>query len=329
MINEDIICMPVDTCACCSARGTKIHDDIQDRIFGAPGKWSIMRCTNGRCGLGWLNPQPEKSELYKLYATYYTHANDVGPDPAPPLTSQSEKSVEPDSGGKVRDLLARIMPWRHRQFRSGLCYLEDRTPGKVLEVGCGDGAFLAQMAQAGWQAVGIDFDEKAVAAARRHAGIDVMQGDLIACAFPDASFDAIVMNNVIEHLPDTLAVMKECARILRPGGRVVMVTPNLDAPGHRKFGPDWRGLEVPRHLYLFTTRTLKRYARAAGFATVQSFSPIGGGGTDGIVAMSQMIAERSGRVPPPADPWKMQRYSRIATLLGKPAGEWVVLIAEH
>ena len=73
-------------------------------------------------------------------------------------------------------------------------------PGRLLDVGCGDGAFAASMALEDCRACGIDFDEDAFAAARRHGLIDVKVGDLIGQRYPGVFFNAIVMNNVIERL---------------------------------------------------------------------------------------------------------------------------------
>jgi SAM-dependent methyltransferase len=318
--NEGVTCVPAPTCAECGREGQVLHRDLRDRLFGAPGTWSIRRCTDRRCGLGWIDPMPLATEVGKFYQTYYTHSGAEG-DVAAPQQDGTEK--------RLLRVLARLMPWRSPQMRSGLCHLEDKAPGDLLEVGCGDGAFMLVAQRAGWRVHGIDFDESAIARARAKVGDGAVVGDLLSMGYPEASFDAIVLNNVIEHLPNPGAVMAECHRVLRPGGRVVMVTPNLDALGHRSFGADWRGLEVPRHLYLFSPTTLKRFAHDAGFAKIAAFSPIGNGGTDFMVASSTEIAQASGRTPPSVDAKRMRWLGRLGALFGVDRGEWVVLAAER
>ena len=239
--NAGVACTPRPACIGCGKPGDLLHAGLTDTLFTAPGVWSLRRCV--ACGLGWLDPQPRASEIGKFYAGYWTH------DAADPIAAAPH-----GSGGlrrAIKAVLATLLFWRSVTFRGGLMHLQGLAPGRLLDVGCGNGQFLATAAAVGWNATGIDFDEQAVAAARRLPGVRAEVGDLMDQAFPAAAFDAIVLNNVIEHVPDPVATFAECARLLRPGGRLVMITPNLDALGHRAFGPDWRGLEPPRHLHVF------------------------------------------------------------------------------
>jgi 2-polyprenyl-3-methyl-5-hydroxy-6-metoxy-1,4-benzoquinol methylase len=81
----------------------------------------------------------------------------------------------------------------------------------------------------------------------------------------DALFDVITMSHVIEHVHDPVALLKECHRILKPGGSLIAVTPNANAYGHHRFRSNWMPLEPPRHLHLFSPPTLRQIARLAGF----------------------------------------------------------------
>ncbi|HAY21662.1 MAG TPA: hypothetical protein DCY27_05755 [Desulfobacterales bacterium] len=73
------------------------------------------------------------------------------------------------------------------------------------------------------------------------------------------------MDNVIEHVFDPVGILQECHRILKPQGILVAVTPNVESLGHRVFGASWRGLEPPRHLYLFTGAAVKRVMKNGRF----------------------------------------------------------------
>lgn len=90
-------------------------------------------------------------------------------------------------------------------------------------------------------------------------------GTLESQRYPDGSFDAVVMSHVIEHVHDPEGLLRECRRILRSRGQITVVTPNAKSLGHRVFGADWRGLEPPRHLQVFTPLALRTLAEKAGF----------------------------------------------------------------
>src|SRR5262249_48013144 len=145
-------------------------------------------------------------------------------------------------------------------------------PGRVLDVGCGDGGFLNRIRRAGWAVEGLDFDEEAIKAAKVKYGLDLKQGDLSSVHFPEASFDAIVLNHVIEHVPNPLETFAQCHTLVKPGGRFVMTTPNSMSIGHETFQVYWRGLEPPRHLHIFSGRTLKECAERSGFEVVRAGS---------------------------------------------------------
>jgi methionine biosynthesis protein MetW len=144
-------------------------------------------------------------------------------------------------------------------------YLEAPASGaRVLDVGCGSGKLLPQMRAMGWQAEGIEVDPKAVETAQKR-GLPVKLGQLRDLSFPDAHFDAIHMSHVIEHVHDPAALLQECNRILKPGGRLVILTPNTLSYGYRRFGSSWLNLDPPRHLILFNRTNLRRLVEQQRF----------------------------------------------------------------
>lgn len=137
---------------------------------------------------------------------------------------------------------------------------------RLLDLGCGDGSFLALMRDAGWHVTGIDPDAKAARTAQERFGLTVIVGSLQDAGFPNQSFDAVTLSHVIEHVHDPVALLSECRRVLKPGGRAVIVTPNIRSLGHRRFGASWRGLEPPRHFNLFSSQTLRNCCQRAGLS---------------------------------------------------------------
>jgi SAM-dependent methyltransferase len=123
------------------------------------------------------------------------------------------------------------------------------------------------MREAGWDVAGLEVDDAAVAAARS-TGIDAESGTLEHAPYAPESFDAVTLSHVIEHVHDPVAALQACARVLRPSGVLWLATPNLDSPGHRRFGRDWFGLDPPRHLVLFGVDSVDRALGKAGFGEV-------------------------------------------------------------
>jgi 2-polyprenyl-3-methyl-5-hydroxy-6-metoxy-1,4-benzoquinol methylase len=258
-------------CPNCSTQGEVLYKDLDDRIWGIPGKWTIKRCANAKCGMCWLDPVAINEDLPLLYAKFGTHE-----DLAPPAGLKS----------KLRTLLlelyeaARFLPMsmvglRQEKERSASQYLHDLPPGRVLDVGCGDGRFLYRMYQAGWTVAGLDFDPKGIEAAKSKYGkygFELMNTDLFSARFPDNSFDAVTLGHVIEHVPDPVAILAETKRILKPGGRLVAITPNVESYGQNLFRDCWRDWDPPRHLILFSLASLADCARKATFTRIETKS---------------------------------------------------------
>jgi SAM-dependent methyltransferase len=143
-------------------------------------------------------------------------------------------------------------------------YLGGVKPGRLLDVGCGNGFFLELMRSAGWGIAGIEPDPKAAKLASERLGVHIRSEQLCDTGFEDGSFDAITMHHVVEHVHDPIGMMADSRRILKVGGHLVIATPNLSSAGHRWFKGDWRGLEPPRHLHIFSPKALAKAAEMSG-----------------------------------------------------------------
>ena len=147
-------------------------------------------------------------------------------------------------------------------------------PLRVLDVGCGAGPGLRFLETCGQRSVGVDLVLYPLEEARRLVpGAGLVQADVGgALPFADSSFDLLLLSEIVEHLPDEQPLLRECRRVLRGGGRVVVTTPNLwDA--RRALAPltgrVWSGDTDPTHCNLFTPARLGRALEAAGFAGVR------------------------------------------------------------
>ena len=221
---------------------------------------------------------PLAEDIGKAYESYYTHDDRHASAPKSVLKRAYhtiKRSYLASRYGYIpgspRGVLGRLgwllylFPIRRREVGDEVRHLRARPGGRLLDVGCGSGAWLSDMRGLGWQVSGLDFDANAVAVAMRR-GLDVHIGSLEAQNYPDESFDAITLNHVIEHLPDPVATLSECHRILKVGGELMLFTPNTASFGHRLFKEFWRGLEPPRHLHLFCPGSIRAILLVAGFS---------------------------------------------------------------
>lgn len=253
-------------CSLCGQEGAPLYLSLTDWLFGVPGSWAIRRCS--ACDLAWLDPQPLPEHIYKLYSRYYTH------DTNAPLTRLARLKYEilqcalarlGYAADRSRDMLPRLLsllPSVARAAALDVVALPKSEVGTLLDVGCGNGDFIARMRSLGWTVSGVDPDPAAVSKALRR-GLEVFNG--VISDLPDAAYDVITLNHVIEHAIDPIGLLRECRRRLRQGsGRLIISTPNINSLGHRWFGRYWRGLEVPRHLVLFSLSSLRKCVEEAG-----------------------------------------------------------------
>jgi 2-polyprenyl-3-methyl-5-hydroxy-6-metoxy-1,4-benzoquinol methylase len=140
---------------------------------------------------------------------------------------------------------------------------------KLLDVGCGNGQFLAKMRDLGWEVIGVEPDIMAVRVARESFGLNVHEGMINGADFPSDTFDAITMNHVIEHVLDPIGLFRECHRVLKSGGKLVVNTPNIESFGAHHFGNIWVHWDPPRHIHLFSLQALNTCVERTGLKALK------------------------------------------------------------
>lgn len=267
-------------CPVCGSESRSLqYAHLEDQLYGTPGSWSLYRCM--KCRVSYLDPRPNIKTIGKAYVEYHTHgAGDQRVLSKNPLRNAKlalkngylnntwNTSLQPAFPFLAR-IISRISPnWMELYDRHTLRNLPNPPRGELLDIGCGSGSFLKVAKAVGWSVHGIDFDERAIEAAKAEK-IDVKLGGIELFDGQNELFDVITMSHVIEHVHDPKKVLKACWGLLKAGGTLWIESPNIDSWGAGVFGRDWRGLEPPRHLVLFNTRNMSELLSNVGFSKIQ------------------------------------------------------------
>ncbi len=154
-----------------------------------------------------------------------------------------------------------ITVFRRRRVRRIRAYV---AKGRVLDVGCGRGLTLSYLAEDGWSVQGVEISDVAAGHARSVLGIPVHTGDVLSTPFDEGSFDVVVLWHSLEHFAEPGAVLDRCARLLAPGGLLVVAVPNYESLQARASGRSWFHLDVPRHYVHFRLGVLVQALNARG-----------------------------------------------------------------
>lgn len=210
------------------------------------GLWfAVVRCEG--CGLTYTNPRPTPSTIHRFYPPDYRPHRRPG-------KMQQSRSPRPLWGrlfGRPCNERRGQLPWPG--------------PGRLLDFGCGGGAFLKRMADRGWKVTGLDAAVGAGRAVQEELGLRVLTGSLPHPDLLPCSFDVVTMWQSLEHVHRPLGVLRQAYQVLVPGGKLVVATPNVESLPFYWFGPAWFGLDLPRHLTHFTPKTLRAMLETAGF----------------------------------------------------------------
>lgn len=245
-------------CDLCNSEGEFIFKGLNDRIFDTPGDWNLKKCLNAECGLVWLDPMPIEEDIYLAYKSYFTHTKRE-------LKRKSLRSFFLTVVRRTYFVFSGAYGLRRLGREYQKMYLPVNSKGHLLEVGCGDGFRLDRMRTLGWNVEGQEVDPKAAEVASKNYGIKIHIGKLEDIDLPSNTYDSIIMVHVIEHVHDFYSILKECFRLLKPNGTLVFITPNISSFGYNTFGVNWLHLDPPRHLHLFSPRSMKILIEKIGF----------------------------------------------------------------
>ena len=196
----------------------------------------IVRCET--CGHMQLDRMPDDVELTRAYGD-----------------AASSDYVEEEAGQResARRVLARVE--RHT------------SPGPLLDVGCWVGFLMAVARERGWEPLGVEPSEFASRHARERLGLEVITGDLFGADLPPGRFNAVVMGDVIEHLPRPGEALDRIAPLLAPQGVLVLLVPDAGSAVARALGKRWWSV-IPTHVHYFTRGSIGTLLERHGYRTV-------------------------------------------------------------
>ena len=207
--------------------------------------FTIIKCHV--CGFRFTNPRPEAEDLGKYYESeeYISH-------------SDSRKGLFASVYQLVR---------KYTLSRKLALISKYQQKGEILDIGCATGQFLNYMAEHGWDATGIEPDEKTRSRAIAEYGLKVFPEEQLNI-LEKSSFDIITMWHVLEHVSELNLRMNQLKDLLKPEGTLIIAVPNCNSYDAKIYGKFWAGYDLPRHLYHFAKEDMKLLLENHGFTIV-------------------------------------------------------------
>lgn len=264
-------------CVLCGKEGRKFYTAMKDCRYRVEGSFDFSYCPS--CDFLWMNPMPTPEETRKFYEDYFTH--DVRSYPKAFDGNSIVRSVKNFIHTRV---LCGHYGYRNAHKRHILCWVGhiawfmpfvgrsavyhlgpllprfDKIKGStVIDVGCGDGEYIEMLRDIGCDVLGVEPDPQACVVLKKK-NIPFVESSIEDARLAENSANLITMRHVIEHLTDPLRTVNECFRVLKPGGVLVVRTPNSASLSHRYFKNAWYPIDTPRHLFLFSPKSMKLFA---------------------------------------------------------------------
>ena len=215
-----------------------------EKLFVRAG-YTFVRCLD--CGLVYVNPQVLPEIIHNTYH------NDISSTELWMKVLLNQKDID----------------WRMDYFKDILAKIENHTQrGKILDVGCALGYFLKIAKDSGWETVGLELSQIGSKHAKEKFNLKVINKTVEEASFSPNTFDAISMIGVLEHLPNPLQLLRQCMRILKPEGVILVVVPNMYSLLNMVLRDKSLTFDGRNHLVHFSKDTLQKCFSLSGFEIV-------------------------------------------------------------
>jgi len=244
-------------CPVCTEAGTAVLRQAYDDRYGQSDLFNLVRCTH--CEHVMTSPRLRESDLGALYSTYY------------PRKQVNVEDLKREAAHSVRPR-ARLRRWWAGTDNQGQYAVR---PGELmLDIGCGSGLSLLEARALRAEVSGIEADPN-VRRIADELGLRIHIGSLLDEPFAGEQFDLVVLNQVIEHMPDPALTLDRLRSRLRPGGRIVLVFPNVESFWRKLSGDRWINWHIPYHLHHFSRSGFGCMAARLGYEvrSVRTITP--------------------------------------------------------
>ena len=223
------------TCPLCDATGPKSGP--------RQGDWRYALCAT--CGTAWLDPLPSDEELSGIYTRAYFEGGIAG--------GYGDYAADEE------------LHRRNAKARLALIAGQGSEAGRILDIGCALGFFVHEAQQAGWEAVGVERSQWSAERAREAFSLRVVPSMDELLVAEGESFDVVSFFQVLEHMRDPVAALRQAHALLRPGGLLVVETWDRSSAVARLMGSAWQQVNPPSVLHLFDRGSLDRLCTRCGF----------------------------------------------------------------
>jgi SAM-dependent methyltransferase len=246
MKNADELKWEKTNCPWCGTYESDLVFEGPDRLHDLPGMFHLRRCR--QCGV--LRQDPRL--IWEHLSAYY-------PEDYPAYTYET--------GETTSALYRRISNYGNVKRRR---FVEKfQSGGRLLEVGTGTGAFLRELVKSSkWEVEGIEPSQPASAFAAKTLKVPIHDARLSEVDLEPASFDAIVLWCVLEHLTQPVQDLRYIHSLLKDGGWLFLSVPNYESLETKLFGRFWSGWDLPRHLTIFPRLVLRQILTQIGFSQI-------------------------------------------------------------
>jgi 2-polyprenyl-3-methyl-5-hydroxy-6-metoxy-1,4-benzoquinol methylase len=258
----------VEACQVCGGSESSL-------VFEEP-PYTVRRCA--ACTLVWVSPRHSDDSIHEVYGASYW------------------RSDSPKTKGYAD--YANEAPLYLKTFKKRLRFVRRFVPerARVLDVGCAAGYFLRVMRDAGHDVFGVEVSAAIARDAIREVGSDRVHVGTLDTApadrgFRAGSFDLVTMWDVVEHVPDPQALLRQARAMLKPSGHLLLETQNVDSRFANLLKERWHHYKHEEHIYHFNPSTVRRLLEQSGFEPVRMTSAYGG-----KYVSFGFIAERAARL---------------------------------
>lgn len=233
----------INTCPLCGGKHLEHAITCTDH-YASGEQFNLYRCND--CGFIFTQDAPVETEIGRYYETpdYISHTD--------------------TRKGLMNRVYHRVRKYMLSRKAKLIKHTSGLSKGSLLDIGTGTGYFGNAMKERGWRVKAIEKNAKARAFAKEHFNLDVDAEDALDM-YADASFDAITLWHVMEHLEHLDETWERLAALLKERGVLIVAVPNVSSYDAKKYGAWWAAYDVPRHLWHFSPSTMQQFGAKHGF----------------------------------------------------------------